>query len=206
MSKIDLRKQLKHLYEPSAKQVVTIDVPPMNFLILDGEGAPESQAFREAIEALYGVSFTLKFGLKSGKFGKTKYDYPAMPLEGLWWTSGTSEFNWMEARDHWKWTAMIMQPEFITPAMVDAAREEVSRKKNPAALPRMRFESFHEGLCVQIMHIGPYAAEAPTIQRLHEAIAQSGHRPGGKHHEIYLGDPRRTAPEKLKTVLRQPMK
>jgi hypothetical protein len=205
MPKIDLKKQLKHLYNPSAKQVVTVDVPPMNFLMIDGAGAPESQAFQDAIEALYAVSFALKFGLKLGRFGKKTYDYPVMPLEGLWWADRADAFITQALRDTWQWTLMIMQPEFITPAMVEATREEVARKKNPAALPGMRFETFHEGLAVQIMHIGPFATEGSTIQRLHHAIAQSGHQPRGKHHEIYLSDFRRAAPEKLKTVLRQPM-
>ena len=206
MAKIDLRKQLKHLYNPSKKEVSIVDVPAMNFLMIDGEGNPNtSQAFRDAMEALYAASYTLKFGLKFGKFSKKTYDYPVMPAEGLWWTDDMSRFS-LDAKDLWKWTLMIMQPEFITPAMVEAARQEVAAKKNPIALPQVRFESYHEGLSVQIMYIGPFADEAPTIQRLHHFIKDGGHQLRGKHHEIYLSDPRRTAPEKLKTVIRQPMR
>ncbi len=205
MPKIDLRKQLKHLYQPSAKEVSIVDVPPMNFAMIDGVGAPESPAFQDAMMALYGVTFTLKFGLKLGKFGKKKYDYTAMGLEGLWWVEA-DRFSWDIPRDQWHWTLMIMQPDFITSNLVEAAREEANKKRPSGALSQVRLASFHEGLCAQIMYVGPYSAERPTIERLHQFILDRGHQLRGKHHEIYLGDPRRSAPEKLKTVLRQPMK
>jgi hypothetical protein len=156
------------------------------------------------LEALYGLSYTLKFGVKLGKYGKQKVDYPVMALEGLWWMDDMREFSPVR-KDEWKWTAMMMQPDFITPDLVELARADLIKKKNPAAAPKIRCEPYPEGLSAQIMYIGPFADEGPTIQRLHEFIHASGHQLRGKHHEIYLSDLRRTAPEKLKTVIRQPM-
>ena len=202
MDKIDLKQTLKHLYSPSAKEAAIVDVPPMSFLMIDGQGDPNtSETFQEAIGALYAVSYTLKFRLK--KQG-SPLDYTVMPLEGLWWVEDLDAFSF-ERRDDWRWTLMIAQPEHITAALVADALEEARRKKDLPSLARLRFEDFHEGLCVQIMHLGPYADEPATIAPLHDFAENSGHRLRGKHHEIYLGDPRRTAPEKLKTVLRHPV-
>ncbi|MFW9800670.1 MAG: GyrI-like domain-containing protein, partial [Candidatus Thorarchaeota archaeon] len=128
-----------------------------------------------------------------------------MPLEGLWWIEGKEEFD-PEAKDDWSWTSMIMQPEQVTLDFLSDTIEVVREKKELAALSKLRLESYHEGLSVQIMHIGPYSEEAPTIEKLHNFAEEQGYRLRGKHHEIYLGDPRRTAPEKLKTVIRQPVK
>ncbi|HRW06481.1 MAG TPA: GyrI-like domain-containing protein [Caldilineaceae bacterium] len=201
MAKIDHKKELKHLYNPSTKQCAIVDVPAMNFLMIDGSGDPNrAQAYQEAVEALYAVAYTLKFMVKKGE---QAIDYTVMPLEGLWWVPDMAEFS-VSQKDKWLWTMLIMQPDFVTADLVDAAMAETA-KKNPPALPKLRFESFTEGVAAQIMHIGPYAAEAPTIARLHAFIAEEGNTLRGKHHEIYLGDPRRTAPEKLKTVIRQPM-
>jgi len=203
MAKIDLKKELKHLYKPSAKEVVVVDVPKMNFLMIDGSGDPNTaQEYQDAIEALYAVSYALKFMVKRGE---TAIDYAVMPLEGLWWTDDMSQFS-TENKDIWKWTAMIMQPEYVTKDLVDEALPQVKKKKNPPALSKIRFESFHEGLAAQIMHIGPYAAEAPTIEKMHDFAKENGYELRGKHHEIYLSDPRRTAPEKMKTVIRQPVR
>jgi hypothetical protein len=205
MSTMDLRKQFKHLYQPSAKKFSVVDVPSLPFLMIDGVGNPNtSQDYRDALEALYGLSYTLKFGVKLGKYGKKKVDYPVMALEGLWWMDDMREFS-PDRKDEWKWTAMIMQPDIITPDLVELARADLIAKKNPAAAPKIRCESYHEGLSAQIMYIGPFADEGPTIQRLHDFIVASGHHLRGKHHEIYRSDPRRTAPAKLKTVIRQPM-
>ena len=201
MEKLDLKKQLKHLYSPSAKKASIVEVPPMNFLMIDGQGHPtESEEYPIAMQALYGLSYTIKF---ASKF-KLGVDYVVMALEGLWWTGDTPDFK--EDEGPWKWTSMIMQPDHITAEFVEQAREELAAKKDPPALDRVRFERFDEGLSAQIMHIGPYSAEAPTIERLHAFIHESGYELRGKHHEIYLGDPRRTAPERLKTVLRQPVR
>ena len=202
MNKIDYKKELKHLYRPSSKVVETVDVPEMSFLRIDGEGDPgASQAFQDAVGTLYPISYTLKFMVKRGDVG---VDYGVLPLEALWWADDISAF--VEGkRDEWKWTVMIMQPDLITEEMVGEAIQEVKRKKNPVALPLVRFESFAEGRAAQMMHIGPFSEEGPTIKRVHSFIEESGYVLSGKHHEIYLSDIRRGAPEKWKTVIRQPM-
>jgi hypothetical protein len=203
MEKIDLKKQWKQLYQPSAKNVVAVDVPLFHYLMVDGEGDPNgSQPFQEAVEALYSLSYTLKFALKKGP---RAIDYGVMPLEGLWWADDPKDFL-LANKSTWKWTLMILQPEFITPVEVETACAEVRKKKNPAGLDRVRFESLEEGPSAQILYTGTYADEAPTIQRLHDFIQASGKQWHGRHHEIYLSDPRRTAPEKRKTILRQPMR
>ncbi|ABQ24991.1 GyrI-like domain-containing protein [Geotalea uraniireducens] len=202
MEKMDLKKTLKHLYQPSAKEIVRVDVPEMNFLMVDGEGDPNtSQSFSDAIEALYPVSYTLKFMVKKGEMG---VDYAVLPLEALWWADDMSAFS-TGNKDVWKWTLMIMQPEFITREMVKEAMEEVARKKKPVSLPLVRFESFKEGKAAQTMHIGHFSEEGPTIENVHLFIENNGSRRVGKHHEIYLSDLRRVAPEKWKIIVRQPM-
>jgi len=202
MGKKDYKKQLKHLYGPSAKKVEIVDVPQMSFLMVDGEGNPNtSKSFSDAIEALYPLSYTLKFMVKKGKMA---VDYGVLPLEALWWADDMSAFS-TGNKDDWKWTLMIMQPEFITQKMVKEATEEVERKKKPASLPFVRFDTFKEGKAAQIMHIGPFSKEGPTIEKVHLFIEDNGSRRVGKHHEIYLSDIRRAAPEKWKTIVRQPM-
>ncbi len=201
MQKIDLKKQLNHLYNPSKKEVTVVDVPQMNFLMLDGKGDPNTAvAYQQAIEALYSVSYTLKFMIKKGE---TAIDYAVMPLEGFWWAEDMSKFS-TENKDAWLWTSMIMQPEYVTKKLFEEAKIKVAKKKDLPALPSVRFEVFHEGQAAQIMHIGPFADEGPTIERIHNFIKEQGHELKGKHHEIYLSDFRRTAPEKLKTIIRQP--
>ena len=201
MKKIDFKKELKHLYSPSAKEAVIVEVPKMNFLMVDGQGDPNTaQEYKDAIEALYAVSYALKFMMKKGK----EVDYVVMPLEGLWWTEDMTKFT-MENKDAWKWTSMIMQPHYVIEELVQRALEQVRKKKDLPALSVMRSESVHEGLSAQIMHIGPYSAEGPTIERLHNFIREKGYELRRKHHEIYLSDPRRSKPESLKTVIRQPI-
>jgi hypothetical protein len=194
---------MKALYQPSSKDFVLADVPSLSFLMIDGKGDPNTtKAYGEAIEALYAVAYTLKFMSKK-TLGK---DYTVPPLEGLWWAEDMTAFT-AARRDDWLWTMMIMQPVWITAEMVSEAMTKADKKKLLPALPRMRFENFQEGLSLQIMHIGSYADEAPTIRRLHEDYMPThGYMPSGKHHEVYLGDPRKTATEKLKTVIRQPVK
>ena len=170
--------------------------------MVDGFGDPNMQEYQEAIETLYAVSYALKFMVKKGE---QAVDYGVLPLEGLWWVDDMSQFS-EENKEAWKWTSMIMQPEYVTKELFNRAVEEVSKKKNPSALSRLRFESFHEGITVQLMHIGPYSAEKPNIERLHRFIDEKGHELRGKHHEIYLTDPRRISPEKMRTILRQPVK
>lgn len=200
MAKVDLKKELKHLYNPSAKEAAIVDVPKMNFLMIDGEGDPNTaQEYQDAVEALYSVSYALKFMIKKGP---AQLDYAVMPLEGLWWVDDMSKFS-TENKDAWKWTSMIMQPDFVTEELVNEAVETAGRKKQLPALSKMRFESYHERLSVQIMHIGPFSAEGPTIEKVHTYIEDQGYEKRGKHHEIYLSDPRKAAPEKMKTVIRQ---
>jgi hypothetical protein len=201
LKKIDLKKELKDLYNPSSKEIAIVEVPKMNFLMIDGSGDPNtSQEYKDAVEALFSLSYTLKFMMrKAGVF-----DYVVMPLEGLWWADDMSKFA--EDKNLWKWTAMIMQPEQVTKDLITKAAEELKKKKKLPALPKIRFQSFQEGKSAQIMYFGPYANEGPTIQKIHEFIKQHEASLVGKHHEIYLSDAHRAAPEKLKTILRQPMK
>ncbi len=202
MEKIDYKKGLKHLYRPSIKEVTTVEVPVMNFLMVDGEGDPNtSQSFQDAIDALYPLSYTLKFMIKRGEIG---IDYGVLPLEGLWWADDMSSFS-VENKAGWKWTLMIMQPELVTKEMVLEAIESVKEKKNPISLPLVRFEAFEEGKVSQIMHIGPFSEEGPTVEKIHSFIEKEGSQRMGKHHEIYLSDIRRAAPENWKTIIRQPM-
>lgn len=203
MAKIDLKKELKHLYNPSAKAVSVVDVPPLNFLMIDGSGNPNTAPeYPEAVEALYAVAYALKFKIKKGKTG---VDYAVMPLEGLWWVDDMSQFS-VKNKEVWKWTMMIVQPAYVTAKLFTETLGEVEKKKGLLALSKVRFEPYREGLAAQIMHIGPYIEEEPAIAKIHTFISQSGHELRGKHHEIYLKDPRKSAPDKLQTVIRQPFK
>ena len=199
---IDYKKELKHLYAPSAQAPGLVDVPPLHFLMIDGQGDPNrAPEYAAAVEMLYALAYALKFMVKREPSGA---DYTVMPLEGLWWGAG---IDWHDAgqRADWQWTMMIMQPELVTVELFEQALAATRKKKPELALDRLRFERYDEGHAAQIMHIGPYAIEGPTVARLHAFIEQQGHALRGKHHEIYLGDPRKTAPEKLRTVIRQPM-
>jgi hypothetical protein len=204
-TKIDYKKELKEFYLPSAKQPSIVEVPTMSFLMINGRGNPnDSQEFEDAVTALYGLSYTLKFMLK----GKGAPDYTVMPLEGLWWNPAKRKFDPRKDMwdwDEWKWTLMIAQPVHINAENVKAASAELKRKKNPPALAKSRFREFDEGLSVQIMHIGPYADEEPTITRLHLFAVDNGYKLRGKHHEIYISDPRRAKPQSMKTVVRHPV-
>ena len=202
MEKIDFRKTMKALWQPPVGRFTIVDVPKMRFAKVDGKGDPNvSEEYRNAVRWLYSVSYPLKFMSKK-ELGR---DYTVAPLEGLWWAQDMDDFL-KGNKSRWSWTAMIMQPDWITGAMFDAAAAKACDKlgEPPASL---RLEDFDEGLSVQIMHIGPYSAEGPTIARLHgEFLPQNGLTENGLHHEIYIGDPGKTAPEKLKTVLRQPVR
>ncbi|MFC1545063.1 GyrI-like domain-containing protein [Gemmatimonadota bacterium] len=201
MEKIDFKKELKHLYKPSTKECAIVDVPAMQFLMVNGEGDPNTaESYTEAIGVLYAVAYTLKFMIK---LGPQEVNFTVMPLEGLWWVEDMTLFSEQD-KDAWLWTAMIMQPEYVTEDLFEEARQQVEEKKGIPGLDRLRLAEYDEGTSAQIMYIGPYADEAPTIQMLHAFIGEQGGTLEGKHHEIYLGDPRRTAPEKLKTVIRQP--
>ena len=201
MQKTDFKKTLKHLYSPP-KQFNTVDVPEMLFLMADGHGDPNTtQEYRDVIEALYAVAYKMKFISKKA----LEQDYTVPPLEGLWWAEDMATFHTHE-KSKWDWTMMIMTPNWITEAIFDDAVDQVRLAKNPPELNRIRLERYHEGLSVQIMHIGSYDDEGPVLAKMHsEYIPESGLIENGKHHEIYLSDPRRVAPKKLKTVLRQPV-
>ena len=211
MKTLDLKKELKHLYQPSAKKVEILKVPKLQFAMFDGaiEKGKEpgnSPAFAEATQALYSISYTLKFMLKKRK--TNPIDYPVMALEGLWWVE--DGFFDITVKDNWFYTLMILQPDVITKDVFAEGLAQVRKKKGDSpALSKLRLAHFEEGLCVQVMHIGPYATEPATIERMRAFAAENGYRdrvgPNGKHHEIYLGDPRKAAPEKLKTVLRHPL-
>jgi hypothetical protein len=197
--KIDLVSQLKHLYNPP-RDPVLVEVPPMNFLMIDGHGDPNnSPLYQAALDALYSLAYTLKFAIKKAE----GIDYRVLPPEGLWWVEDMSQFQRMP-KEAWLWTMMIGQPDFVMAEWVEQARAEAFKKKGLAELEQVRFEPYAEGLVGQLMHIGPYSEEGPNIARLHAFIESQGCRLRGKHHEIYLSDVRRAAPEKLQTVIRQP--
>ncbi|MCC7362171.1 MAG: GyrI-like domain-containing protein [Anaerolineales bacterium] len=201
MPKLDLRKTLKHLYRPSAKDFSIVDVPPLSYLMMDGHGDPNTApAYAQAVQALYSVAYTLKFQLKQAD---PALDFGVMPLEGLWWAADMANFTQLSKAD-WDWTMLILQPDFVTAGHVAAAQAAALRKKGAPGVERVRLETYHEGPAAQIRYFGAYADEGPTIARLHAFIAAQGRRLSGKHHEVYLGDPRRTAPAKLQTVIRQP--
>lgn len=201
MNKLDLKRELAYLYRPSAREVVTVQVPAMNFLMVDGSGDPNTtSAYAEAVEALFSLSFALKFAVKRSPLA---LDYSVMPLEGLWWADDMSTFTTGD-RSSWLWTMMVMQPDFITPDMVEETAAVVQDKKAPVALSRVRFAAFEEGAAAQIMHLGPFTEEGPTIERVHDFIEASGRRRSGNHHEIYLSDIRKADPAKWKTIIRQP--
>lgn len=202
MEKLDLKKQLKSVYQASATTVSEVDMPQLNFLMLDGQGDPNSSdSYAAVVEALFTVAYTLKFMLKKSS---AAIDYAVMPLEGLWWADDMAAFV-AERKNEWRWTMMIMQPDFITTEMVADAIAAAGKKKNLPALQQLRFERFDEGYCAQILHKGPFTEEGPTIDRLHQYIEEHG-KLTGKHHEIYLSDIRKAAPENWKTIIRQPMK
>lgn len=200
MEKTDLRKQLRHLYRPSPKTIGEVQVPAFTFLMVDGHGDPNTSiAYAEAVKALFTVSYTAKFMVKKGPL---QHDHAVMPLEGLWWADDLSAFQ-RDDRAGWQWTLMIMQPPLVVP-LLDAAMAEAARRKALPAIGRLRIEEFEEGRCAQVLHVGPFTTEGPTIERLHaHVLSRSALR--GKHHEIYLTDIRRAHSSRWKTVIRQPM-
>ncbi|TIC85130.1 hypothetical protein E8D34_13765 [Nocardioides sp. GY 10113] len=201
-AKVDLKKEID-AYRARRGEFRLVDVPPLQYLMVDGHGDPNtSPEYAAALAALYPVAFALKFASKR-TLGR---DYVVMPLEGLWWAEDMDSFTVARDKSRWDWTMMILAPDWITPAMVADALAAVAAKGAPDALGEVRLETLAEGRCVQTLHLGPYDAEGPVLARMHEDhIAAAGLRPTGKHHEIYLGDPRRVAPEKLRTILRQPV-
>jgi len=202
MKKINFKKDLKLLYGPSAREVVLVEVPPMNFLMIDGRGDPNtSKSYQEAVEALFSVSYAIKFKVKK----TLAIDYGVMPLEGLWWADDMAAFTAGD-KANWNWTMMIMQPEFVSAAMVRDTIAEVKKKKDLPALALLRFEKFAEEKSAHILHVGPFSAEGPTVAKVHAFIASRGGKLSGKHHEIYISDIRKADPAKWRTVIRQPLR
>jgi hypothetical protein len=204
MTKVDLSKDLKPLYATTAaaRKPHLVEVPRLNFLMVDGEGDPNTaQAYQDAVGALYSVAYTLKFDRKKRGI---EPDFRVMPLEGLWWMADGGEWN-QDAKESWAWTSMILVPDFIAPAEFERAVKIAEEKKPSPALSLLRLEALEEGTSGQVLHIGPYSEEGPIITELHAFVESEGYALTGKHHEIYMGDPRRTAPEKLKTIIRQPV-
>jgi hypothetical protein len=212
MKTLDLKKDLKYLYQPSAKKVEIVQVPKLQFAMVDGviekgHSPGDSPSFQDAVQALYGVSYTLKFTFKQRK--TNAIDYPVMALEGLLWLTAGDVFD-INIKDNWSYTLMILQPDVVTKDIFAQALETVRKKKGDSpALSKLRLANFEEGLCMQTMHIGPYATEPATVERMRAFAEENGYRDcvghERKHHEIYLGDPRKADPAKLKTVLRHPL-
>jgi hypothetical protein len=201
MLKTDLKKEFDFLYK--AKAIPSfVDVPELSYLMIDGQGDPNSSnQFQNTVQTLFSISYTLKFMIKKGP---QDIDYGVMPLEGLWWTDNMKEFS-TEDKQSWKWTLMILQPDFITKEMVGEAEQALISKKKLTGSEPIRLEKMKEGKAAQILHTGPFSAEGPTIEVLHNFIKENGFTLSGKHREIYLNDFRKAAPEKLKTIIRQPV-
>jgi hypothetical protein len=209
---LDLRRKLRYLYVPSARKVEVVQVPQLQFAMIDGriekaEGPSTSPGFQEAMMAMYGIAYTLKFMLK--KRARNPVDYPVMAMEGMWWVKGGS-FD-IAKKDNWLYTLMMLMPDVITQELLAEGIAEIHRKRGESpSLRRLRLRAFEEGLCMQVMHIGAYATEPATVERMRDFAQENGYVDlvgrGGKHHEIYMGDPRRVNPAKLKTVLRHPIK
>ncbi len=199
-----LVRERERLYKASAGKLEIVHVPEMSFVMIDGHGDPNtSRDYKDAIEALYALSYTLKFALQKDQ----GIQFRVSPLEGMWWAEDIAVFGTGRKED-WNWTMMIAQPDAVTPEWFKLAREQVRTKKHLPAIDKARFERFKEGACAQVLHVGPFSAEGPTIERLHAFIHEQGFSFDGmhqRHHEIYLGDPRRTAPERWKTIIRQPV-
>lgn len=201
VEKLDFKKTLKQLYNPSLNGFHIVDVPAMNFLMVNGKGDPNiSLEYQQAIEALYGISYGIKFALKS-----QGYDHVIPPMEGLWWMEDVNEFSRANIA-RWQWTMMIMQPEWVTRDTVERESARLIKKKDNLSHVRIQYERLIEGSAVQILFIGAYADEAPVIAKMHAFIKSNGYQTNGKHHEIYLNDVRKTSAEKLHTILRQPIR
>ena len=189
---------MKEFYNPPAGEAVLVKLPTLKYIMVNGDGEPGGESFQQAMSALYNIAYTMKFRSKK----LLKKDYDMMAPEGLWWMKGKIDMN---KRDKWLWTLMVLVPDFVTPKMFSESVAEVRSKKNPPGLERARLETLDEGESVQITHVGPYATEPESIAKMDAYAKEHGYKMVGKHHEIYLGDPRRAAPSKLKTVLRHPV-
>ena len=197
--KLELRKTLKEFYNPPPGEVALVELPPMKYIMVDGQGEPGGKSFQEAMGVLYGIAYTMKFRAKK----VLKRDYDMMAPEGLWWMKGKKID--MTKRDKWLWTLMILVPDFVDDKLFRESVEELRSRKNPPGLERARLATLEERTSVQILHVGPYASEPESIAKLDAFIKENGLKMVGKHHEIYMGDPRRAAPSRLKTVIRHPV-
>lgn len=204
--KFDFKKEFKDLYMPKDKPQI-IEVPAMNFICVNGAGDPNGSTYKEAVGILYAVTFTIKMSKMSGAQPTGYFEYVVPPLEGLWWCEdGPFDFY---KRDNWLWTSMIRQPDFVTQEVFDWAVHTCRKKKPELDVSTARLETFEEGLCVQLLHKGPYATEPESVEKMKDYMKQNNLADDTgiirKHHEIYLSDPTKTAPEKLRTVLRHPV-
>jgi hypothetical protein len=203
MEKIDFKKEWKELYQPSRSEWRLVNVPDLQYLMVDGHGDPNTAVeYTQALEALYAVAYRLKFFSK-----KQGRDYVVPPLEGLWWAENMDAFSAARNKSQWDWTMMIMTPDWIThPTFLQAQKAARDNKELPAAR-KLQLKTYREGLSVQILHLGSYDEEGPALAHLHqEWMPENGFDFNGKHHEVYLNDPRKVAPDKLKTILRQPVR
>lgn len=200
--KLDLKRQYRDLYR-ARQQPAYVDVPELTYLMIDGHGDPNTAPeYADAVQALFAISYAAKFIVKRATVGA---DFVVMPLQGLWWADDMSVFTATD-KSAWDWTMMILQPDVVTADIFEQAQANSAAKKDLEAIGRVRLERFREGSAAQILHVGPYVAEGPTIEELHGFIADGGFELAGKHHEIYLSDPRRSAPERMKTIIRQPLR
>lgn len=199
--RMDFRRELGDLYD-AREQPVLVEVPTISYLMVDGHGDPNgSEMFKQAVEALYAVGYAIKFRARKLPDG---VDFAVMPLEGLWWIPNARVWDFDDKSD-WDWTLMVAQPSIVTPELVAEAIAGVRRKKKLPALNDVRFTALDEGSCAQVLHRGPFAAERPTLERLFDFVKRKGYMPVGKHHEVYLTDPQRTSPARMRTIIRQPL-
>lgn len=201
MTRTDFKRELD-CYRARRDTPRIVDVPDLRYLMIDGHGDPNTAAFAEAVSALFPLAYAVKFAGRA----QLDRDYVVMPLEGLWWSEDMSAFTDARDKSRWDWTLMTMVPDWVTADMVDDARARAARKDHPARLDDLRLETLAEGRCVQALHVGSYDHEADLLRRMHEEVIPAhGLVMSGRHHEIYLGDARRVAPERLRTILRQPV-
>jgi hypothetical protein len=199
--KVDLKREIA-AYRARRGGFDVVDVPALTYLAVDGHGDPNGPAFAAATEALYPLAYALKFASRDA-LGR---DYVVPPLEGLWWADDWRAFTTARDKSAWDWTLLILVPDWVPAELLEPAREGVAQRRAPARLDDVRRETLHEGRCVQTLHVGPFDDEAPVLARMHdEVIPERGLRMRGRHHEVYLGDPRRVAPERMRTILRQPV-
>jgi hypothetical protein len=203
MAKIDFKKKYKALYNQKGNTITIVDVPELQYLTVDGKGDPNTSLdFSDSMQTLYSLAYTIKFAVKKKKPSR---DYSVMPSEGLWWMEDMASFT-VERKNEWLWTLMILQPDFITQNDLDRAVDVLEKKKPNRLLRNVKLVAFNEGKSAQLLYIGSFADEGATIQKLHTHIQEHGYITNGKHHEIYFSDPRKTAPSKLKTIIRQPIR